>query len=106
MKRVLKSFTFWFLLISVLEIFMHQMGQDSKSIVLIRFNPILNMIAESDGFLYSFMKSGLQISCNTIEGQISIYWYIGSVLVFIFYGVILDCIKWGVKRWRSHRECP
>lgn len=104
MKKVLKCFTFWFLLVSVLEIFMHQIGQDSKSIVLIGLNPLLNMIADSDGFLYSFVESGLQVSCNTLEGQISIYWYIGSVLTFIIYGVILDCIKWRVKHLCSGRK--
>lgn len=103
MKKVFKSFTCWFLLVSVLEIFMHQIGQDSKSIVLIGLNPTLNMIADSD-VLYSFMKSGLQVSCNTIEGQISINWYIGAVITFTIYGAILDCIKWGVRHLRSCRK--
>ena len=52
MKKIMKSFTFWCLIISVIEIFMHQIGQDSKSIVLIGFNPLLNMIADSQGSLY------------------------------------------------------
>lgn len=95
MKKVFKAFLFWFILVAVLEIFMHQIGQDSKSIVLIGLNPILNVIADSDA-LNSFMNSGLQVSCNTIEGQISIYWYVGAVITFIIYGLILDCIKWGV----------
>lgn len=51
MKKIMKSFTFWCLIISVIEIFMHQIGQDSKSIVLIGFNPLLNMIADSQGSL-------------------------------------------------------
>lgn len=98
MNKVVKSFTFWFMLIAVFEIIMHQIGQDSKNIVLIGFNPILNMIAGSNGFINNFMQSGLQISCNTIVGQISIYWYIGSFLTFGVYGGILDLIKWGVKK--------
>lgn len=48
---------------------MHQIGQDSKSIVLIRFNPLLNIIADSQGPLYSLMDSGLQVPCNTITGH-------------------------------------
>lgn len=103
MKKVYKSFAFWFLWVSVLDIVMHQIGQDSKSIGLIEFNPILNMIADSDA-LYSFMNSGLQVSCNTITGQISIYWYIGSVITFIIYGAILDCIKWSIRHLRSRRK--
>lgn len=57
MTRLLKSFTFWFLLVSIFEILMHLIGQDSKSIVLIRLNPLLTRIADSEG-LYSFMQSG------------------------------------------------
>lgn len=72
---------------------MHQIGQDSKSIILIGFNPLLNMIADSQGSLYTFMYSGWQVPCNTITGQISIYWYVGSVLTFLFYGVVLDGMK-------------
>lgn len=82
---------------------MHQIGQDSKSIGLIEFNPLLNMVADSDT-LYAFMESGLQVSCNTIEGQISIYWYIGAVVTFIIYGAILDCIKCGVRYLRNRRK--
>lgn len=39
------------------------------------------------------MGYGRQVPCNTITGQISIYWYIGSVLTFLFYGIVLDGIK-------------
>lgn len=88
-----KTFTFWCLVLSVFGIFMHQIGQDSKSIVLIRFNPLLNMIAGAQGPLYEMMGSGRQVPCNTITGQISIYWYIGSVLTFLFYGIVLEGIK-------------
>ena len=103
MTRLLKSFTFWFLLVSIFEILMHLIGQDSKSIVLIRLNPLLTRIADSEG-LYSFMQSGFQVSCNTIEGHISIYWYIGSVITFIIYGAIFDCIKWGVRHLGRRRK--
>ena len=72
---------------------MHQIGQDSKSIVLIGFNPLLNMIADSQGSLYGLMGSGWQVPCNTITGHISIYWYIGSVVTFLFYGIVLDGIN-------------
>lgn len=92
MKKIMKSFTFWCLIFSFFEIFMHQIGQDSKSIVLIRLNPLLNVIADQDT-LYNLMDSGWQVPCNTITGQISIYWYIGAVLTFLFYGIVLDGIK-------------
>lgn len=93
MKKIIKSFTFWCVMISIFEIIMHQIGQDSKSIVLIRFNPLLNMVADSQGSLYNLISSGWQVSCNTIAGKISIYWYIGAVITFMFYGIALDGIK-------------
>lgn len=93
MKKLRLSFPFWFQMISFFEIFMHQIGQDSKSIVLIGLNPLLDMIADSQGYLYNLLESGRQIPCNTITGQISIYWYLGSVLTFLFYGIVLEGIR-------------
>lgn len=92
MKKIIKSFTFWFLLIAIFEIFMHQIGQDSKSIILISLNPILSKISRTDSLL-SFMNSGMQIPCGTIMGTISVYWYVASILSFLVYGVILDCVR-------------
>lgn len=100
MKKILKSFTFWLLLIAVLVIIMHQMGRDSLSIMLIWFNPVLNMIADNrDGVIFNFVESGPWVPCNILfESEISIYWYIGSVLTYAILGVVLDCIRWGVRR--------
>ena len=92
MKKILKSFTFWFILIALFEIYMHQVGRDSKSIVLISLNPILSMISHSDKGLI-FMNSGMKISCGTITGSISVYWYIASVVTWLVYGVVFDAIK-------------
>lgn len=92
MKRLIKSFTFWFLIASFIIIAAHQMGQDSKSIVLIGLNPILNHLP------YDIMNAGLQISCNTIAGSISIYWYIASILSMLFYGIVLDGIRYMMKK--------
>lgn len=104
MKKIAKSFTFWCLIISLFEIFMHQIGQDSKSIVLIGFNPLLKWIADSQSALTDLLKSGPQISCNTITSQISIYWYVGSVFTFMIYGFILDGLRlWYRKKFRKKR---
>lgn len=92
MKKIIKSFTFCFLLIVLFEIYMHQIGQDSKSIILISLNPILSIISDTDSF-FVFMNSGMQIPCRTITGSISIYWYIASILSFLIYGIILDLIR-------------
>lgn len=104
MKKIIKSFTFWCLVLSVFEIFMHQIGQDSKSIVLIRFNPLLNIIADSQGSLSILMDAGWKVPCNTITGQISIYWYMGSVLTFLLYGIVLDGIKVLFYKFNAKRQ--
>lgn len=96
-KKIFKSFIFYCVLLSFIEIFMHQIGQDSKRIVLIGFNPILDSLANSP-YMLNFMNSGLQLACNDIVGSISIYWYIGSVITFVLYGMILDTIKYYIKR--------
>lgn len=97
MKKLFKSFTFWFVIIAILEIYMHQIGQDSKSIILIYLNPILRMISHSDAGI-AFMNSGLQVSSDTIMGQISVYWYIGSVVSFAIYGILLDGFRYLLRR--------
>lgn len=56
MKKIIKSFTFWFFLIALFEIYMHQIGQDSKSIVLIGLNPILSIISRVDSFLFLWIQ--------------------------------------------------
>ncbi len=97
MKKILKSFTFYFIIISFLIIYQHQIGRDSKSIVLISFNPILVAISRSDVGL-EFMNSGMQIPSRTMLGSISVFWYIGSVITFIIYGLIFDTIKYFLKK--------
>lgn len=97
MKKIFKSFVFWFVILAVFEIYMHQVGQDSKSIVLIHLNPILRIISRSD-IVSAFMNSGLQVSSGTITGHISIYWYIGSIVTFIIYGLILDGFRYLLGR--------
>jgi len=96
MKKLFKSFAFWFVILAILEIYMHQTGRDSKSIVLIYLNPVLMIISRSD-IGRDLMDSGLQISSRTIMGHISIYWYIGSVVTFIIYGLILDGFRYVLR---------
>gem|GEM_PF-6305894 len=38
MKKMAKTFSFWFVILALVGIYMHQIGQDSKSIVLISIN--------------------------------------------------------------------
>ncbi|ROR29304.1 hypothetical protein EDD66_103240 [Mobilisporobacter senegalensis] len=100
-KKIIKSFTFWFVIISLLMIYMHYEGRDSKSIVLIYFNPILLRLSRMD-FTRDFMNSGPLIACNTILGNISIYWYIGHIISAIIYGGIFDAFRWIFIKLKSN----
>lgn len=97
MKRILKSCTFWSIILSACVIWQHQIGRDSKSIVLISLNPILNALAMDD-VTRTFMNSGFSVPCNTITGEISIYWYIASFLTFLSFGMILDLIRYFLRK--------
>ena len=103
LKRIFKSFTFWFIVMSLLGILLHQIGQDSKSIVLIGFNPILKTLSNND-VAREFMNLGFAVKCDTIAGEISIYWYIGSVITMAFYGFIIDLIKCFVVKINKRRR--
>lgn len=98
MKKILKTFTFWFILLSIFIIVQHQIGYDSKSITLIGLNPILVKLP------YDLMDTGPQIAANTIAGSISLYWYIACVLSFILYGLIFDFIKLQIAKKRKKRN--
>lgn len=92
MRRIVNSFTFWALILSIVVIIMHQIGQDSKSIILIGLNPILELMSKSEA-CNKFMNSGMKVGCASIEGEISILWYIGAVITNLIYGVVLDLAK-------------
>ncbi|MCL2113110.1 hypothetical protein [Lactococcus protaetiae] len=100
MKKVITLFTFWGVVVSLLIILLHQVGQDSKSFILIALNPILFMLGQGEESL-TFMNSGFQINAQTIDGMISIYWYIASILTFAFYGGIIDFMRYTIKRKRD-----
>ena len=97
MKKILKSFTFYFMLLSLFIIYMHYVGYDSKNIMLIHLNPILSELQYTN-FAKEVLNSGRLVYCRTISGQISIYWYVAQFITFIFYGMIFDFIKMIVKR--------
>lgn len=97
MKKMFRSFAFWFVVMGLLQIWMHQIGQDSKSIVLISLNPILRAISRWDAGLV-FMNAGLQVPCDTIARSISIRWYVGTFVTFAAYGLLLDGVRALIRR--------
>ncbi len=96
-KRFFRSFTFHFLLASLLTIHIHYIGQDSHGIVLFELNPILNNLRYTH-FAEAFIQPGPSIATGSLSGSISIYWYAAHLLSFGLYGFILDIIRLGFKR--------
>ncbi|MTI64976.1 MAG: hypothetical protein FH753_00040 [Firmicutes bacterium] len=97
MKRVFKSFTFYFLLLSLIIIYINLIGRDSKNILLIYFNPLLNELAHIDS-LRDFLNSGPPINSNSFSMGTTLFWYIGNFITCIFYGLFLDGIKLSLKK--------
>jgi hypothetical protein len=97
MKRILTSFTFYFVLLSIFTIYMHYVGYDSKNIMLIHLNLILSQLQYTD-FAKNVLNSGPLVNCKTISGSISVYWYIAQFITFIFYGIICDFFKLVIKK--------
>jgi hypothetical protein len=79
---------------------MHQIGQDSKNIVLIGLNPILMFFEK---YFLDLMNSGFQVPSRNLSGFISINWYIGSFISFVLFGGLIDCIRYVlIKRFRKN----
>lgn len=96
LKTVFTSFTFYFILLSLLIIYGHYTGSDPKSLVLIWSNALLNGIRYTD-FAEHVIKAGPMIKVDTISGEISLYWYIAHLISFILYGAVLDGLKALIK---------
>ncbi|PKM73702.1 MAG: hypothetical protein CVU91_01195 [Firmicutes bacterium HGW-Firmicutes-16] len=97
MKKILTSFTFWLVVMAGIVIWMHQIGQDSKSIILISLNPFLSALSKSE-VSRTFMNSGPLVPCHTIMGEISLYWYIASFLSFTLIGIIVDILRHLIRK--------
>ena len=83
MKRILKSFTFWFAVISGIGIVLNLVGIDDINLF-IGFNPILNVLSSSE-------------VCNTIN-SIPYLWHILSIVTMVGYGLAIDGIRALIKK--------
>ena len=86
MKKILKSFTFWFAIIGIIGIVLNLIGIDNINLF-IGFNPILNIL------------SSFEI-CNAIN-SIPNLWYILSIITMIVYGLIIDGVKALIKKSKN-----
>lgn len=67
----------------------------TKNITLIGFNPILNQIP------LDFMNYGPKFDSIYRSKDISIYWYIGSFLTMMLYGIMVDLIIFVGKQFKK-----
>lgn len=100
MKKLFSSFTLWALVAAAMAIYAHQIGQDSKSIVLIWLNPVLRSLSRWDA-ARDWLNAGPQLPANTIAGSISVYWYIAHTVTYLAAGVVADLIKGMVTKGKA-----
>lgn len=85
MKNFYKTFTFYFIIISVIIVVLNILGQDDMNILMIGLNPLLNLLDNSQ-VVCDFMNSGNYL------------WHIASIITNIIYGIVLDFIRIRIKR--------
>lgn len=85
MKKFYKTFTFYFLIISVIIVTLNILGQDDMNIFMIGLNPILNLLDNSK-VICDFMNSSNYL------------WHIASIITNIIYGLVLDFIRIRIKK--------
>lgn len=99
-RKVFFPFTVFLLLASLLIIYTHYKGQDSHGIVLFQLNPILSNLRYTE-FANNYISTGPEIPSGSLQGDISILWYVAHFISFALYGLILDAIRFGIKKYAN-----
>ena len=81
MKKIIKSFTFWFALLGVIVVILNILKLDDMNILMIGLNPILNLLSSSEADISS----------------IPYLWHILSLVTMVAYGLALDGAKYLIK---------
>ena len=95
MKKIMKKATFWFCIVAILIILTNMLGNDDKNIILIGLNPILNSMP------LEFMNSGPKFDVFDGGRDISVYWYIGSFITMMLYGIIIDMVICTIRKTKK-----
>lgn len=85
MKKIFKTFTFYFVVIGVGIVLLNVLGMDDMNIFMIGLNPILNLLDDS------------KVICDFMNSS-SYMWHIASFITNILYGLILDLIRIKIKK--------
>ena len=87
MKKLVKSFTFWFVIVGIVGIVLNLVGADDIRLF-IGLNPILNVLSSSG-------------TCRDFINTIPYLWHILSIITMAGYGLILDGLKALIKKGKS-----
>lgn len=96
-KKLFRSFTFYFMLLSLFMIYTHYIGRDSHGIVLFHLNIIMRSLLYSEA-ANSIVKLGPKIACGSLAGEIYVFWYIAHFISFVAYGLVLDFLGFGIRK--------
>lgn len=83
MKKIIKSFTFWFTIFGIAVVIFNLMNFDDMNIIMIGLNPLLNLLSGSD-------------LCNIIA-EVPYLWHVFSLISMITYGFVLDGLRFLIK---------
>jgi len=85
MKKIYKTFTFYFTIIGIIFVILNITGIDDIKFFMIGLNPILNLLDNSN-VICDFMNSSNYL------------WHISCIITNILYGLILDFIRIKIKK--------
>ena len=84
MKRILKTATFWFVVVGILGIILNLTGIDDINLF-IGFNPILNAFSSSK-------------ACRDTINSVPYLWHVLSIITMAGYGFLIDLIRKATKK--------
>ena len=84
MKRIIKTATFWFVVVGILGVILNLTGVDDINLF-IGFNPILNCFSSSK-------------ACRDVINSVPYLWLILSIVTMAVYGLLIDLIRKATKK--------
>ena len=85
MKKLVKSWALWFILLGIAVLIYNLTGRDDKNIVMIGLNPLLSTVFNTSEF------------CIAAE-QYPYVWHVLSMLSMVMYGLVLDGVMYAWKK--------
>ena len=88
MKKIIKSFTFWFAILGVAVVVFNLLNYDDMNIIMIGLNPILNLLSSS--------------AIRSDIAAIPYLWHVLSLVTMAAYGLVLDGIKYVIRKAKNN----